>query len=234
MKPVFVVQNESDCPPAYLGDALDRRGIEWRVVRLHEGDALPDPAEAAGVAAMGGAMGSYDEDAHPFLVAEKRFLAACTAAGVPVLGICLGCQLLADALGGRAYLADSAEVTFAPIAPTRAGERDPIVAAFAGRPVIRFHRDTFDLPPDATLLASAGGFAQAFRVGSAIGIQPHPEVTAVILADWLTDGDARQMAIDAGTDPDDLVETFSAAVIEVEATAAVIFDAWIDEVLAAS
>ena len=232
MKPVVVVQNESDCPAAYLGDALDRRGIEWRVVRLHEGDALPDPSDAAGVAAMGGAMGAYDEDEYPFLAAEKRFLAACAAAGVPVLGICLGCQLLADALGGRAYLADTAEVTFAPIELTAEGQGDPTVAAFDGRPVIRFHRDTFDLPPDATLLASAGGFAQAFRSGSAIGIQPHPEVTAAILADWLADGDARRMAIDAGTDPDDLVEVFRAATVDVEATAAAIFDAWIDEVLA--
>lgn len=233
MKPVFVLQNESDCPAAYLGDALDRRGIEWRVVRLHEGDALPDPHDAAGVAAMGGAMGAYDEDKYPFLAAEKRLLAACTAVGVPVIGICLGCQLLADALGGRTYLADAAEVTFAPIELTVEGDRDPIGAAFDGHPVIRFHQDTFDLPPSAILLASAAGFAQAFRIGSAVGVQPHPEVTPDILADWLADGDARQMTIDAGTDPDDLVEAFRSATVDVEATAAAIFDAWIDEVLTA-
>ena len=230
MNPVFVIQNESDCPAAYLGDALDRRGVQWTVVRLHDGDALPDPREAAGVVALGGAMGSYEEDAYPYLVDQKRFLAECAATGVPVLGICLGCQLLADALGGRAYLADSAEVVFASIGPTPAGEREPIVAAFDGRPVIRFHRDTFDLPSDATLLASAGGFAQAFRSGSAVGIQPHPEVTPAILAGWLEDGEARQMAIDAGTDPDRLVTAFTEAVSGVEATAAAVFNAWIDEI----
>ncbi len=233
MKPVFVIQNESDCPAAYLGDALDRRGIEWRIIRLHEGDALPDPGDAAGVAVMGGAMGAYEDDEYPFLVAEKRFLAACAAAGVPVLGICLGCQLLADALGGRAYLADAAEVLFAPIDLTVEGRGDPTVAALDGRPVVRFHRDTFDLPDGATLLASAGGFAQAFRSGSAVGLQPHPEVTAAILAGWLADGAARQMAIEAGTDPDDFVDTFRAATVDVEATAAAVFDAWLREVLAA-
>ena len=234
MKPVVVIQNESDCPAAYLGDALDRRRVEWKVVLLYEGQPLPAVRDVAGVAALGGAMGAYDEEAHPFLIEEKRLLAECAAAGVPTLGICLGCQLLADALGGRAYLADSAEVLFAPIEPTVEGESEPIAAAFGGRAVIRFHRDTFDLPPDATLLASAGGFAQAFRAGSAVGVQPHPEVTSAILAGWLQDGDARQMALDAGTDPDALAATFAAATADVEVTAAAVFDAWIDEVLAAS
>jgi GMP synthase (glutamine-hydrolysing) len=173
-------------------------------------------------------MGAYEEDAYPFLVEEKRFLATCTDMGVPVIGICLGCQLLADALGGRAYLADSPEVVFAPVEPTADGMDDPIVAALAGRPVIRFHRDTFDLPPRATLLATGGGFNHAFRVGRSIGIQPHPEVTPELLGCWLADGEARQLAIDAGTDPDELVEIFAGAEAEVRETAAAVFDAWID------
>ena len=231
MKPVVVLQNEPDAPAAYLGDALDRRGIEWTVVRLDAGEVLPDPGSVSGVAALGGAMGAYDEDAYPFLVDEKRFLAACTKIGIPVLGICLGCQLLADALGGRAYLADSAEVVFAPVEPTADGIGDPIVAALAGRRVIRFHQDTFDLPPGATLLATGGGFNHAFRVGTAVGIQPHPEVTPSLLGGWLADGDARQLAIDSGTDPDALVEAFAAAEAEVKETAAAVFDAWIDEIV---
>lgn len=230
MKPVVVLQNEADAPAAYLGDALDRRGIEWAAVRLDAGEVPPDPESVSGVAALGGAMGAYDESTYPFLVDEKRFLAACTKIGIPVLGICLGCQLLADALGGRAYLADSAEVVFAPVEPTSEGIGDPIVAALAGRRVIRFHQDSFDLPPGATLLATGGGFNHAFRRGTAVGIQPHPEVTAALLGEWLADGDARQLAIDSGTDPDLLVEAFAAAEAEVMETAAAVFDAWIDEI----
>lgn len=230
MKTVVVLQNEADAPAAYLGEALDRRGIEWTVVRLDLGETPPNPESVSAVAALGGAMGAYDERTYPFLVDEKRFLATCTKIGIPVLGICLGCQLLADALGGRACRADSAEVVFAPVEPTSDGIGDPIVAALAGRRVIRFHQDTFDLPPGATLLATGGGFNHAFRRGTAVGIQPHPEVTAALLGEWLADGDARQLAIDSGTDPDRLVEAFAAAEAEVVETAAAVFDAWIDEI----
>lgn len=231
MKAVAILQNEPDAPAGYLGDALDRRGIEWMALRLDAGEELPDPDGLLGVAALGGAMGAYEEDAYPFLVEEKRFLAVCTGRGIPVIGICLGCQLLADALGGRAYLADSAEVVYAPVEPTADGMNDPITAALAGRRVVRFHRDTFDLPPHATLLATGGGFNHAFRVGSAIGIQPHPEVTPELLGRWLADGEAREVAINAGTDPDVLVETFAAAEAEGRETAAAVFDAWIDEIV---
>lgn len=231
MKAVAILQNEPDAPAGYLGDALDRRGIEWMALRLDAGEELPDPGGVLGVAALGGAMGAYEEDVYPFLAEEKRFLAVCTDRGIPVIGICLGCQLLADALGGRAYLADSPEVVYAPVEPTADGMDDPITAALAGRRVMRFHRDTFDLPPHATLLATGGGFNHAFRVGSAIGIQPHPEVTPELLGRWLADGDAREMAINAGTDPDGLVETFAAAEAEGRETAAAVFDAWIDEIV---
>jgi GMP synthase (glutamine-hydrolysing) len=230
VKPVLVVSNEREAPAGYLGDALDRRGIDWRVVRIDVGEALPDVETVSGVAVLGGAMGAYDEATFPFLIDEKRFVGACVEAGNPVLGICLGSQLLADALGGRAYLADSPEVVFAPVEVSDVGRSDPVAAAFARRPVIRIHRDTFELPSGAALLATGGGYPQVFRIGSALGIQPHPEVTPDILADWLVDGDARQIAIEAGTDPDAIVDAFQLAQPSVEAMAADVFDAWIDEV----
>jgi GMP synthase (glutamine-hydrolysing) len=230
VKPVIVVRNEPEAPAGYLGEALDRRGIDWNVVRVDEGESLPDCRTVSGVAVLGGAMGAYDEAAFPFLNEEKRLMAACVAAGIPVLGICLGCQLLADALGGRAYRADSAEVAFAPVELSDAGRSEPVALALAGRRILRFHRDTFTVPPGATLLATGGGYAQVFRIGSALGIQPHPEVTAEILADWLAGGDARRMAIDAGTDPVAIVEAFRSAQASVEVMAADVFDAWIDEV----
>lgn len=231
MKPIVVLRNEDMAPSGYLGDALDRRGVEWRVVRLDAGDPLPEVEGVSGVAVLGGPMGVYDDAEFPFLVDEKQFLVECASAGIPVLGICLGCQLLADALGGRAYLADRAELVFAPVAATPEGHAEPVVRALAGRSVIRYHQDTFDVPPEGVLLATGGGFDQAFRRGSALGLQPHPEVTPHLLGGWLGSGRGRQRAIDLGVDPDALLTEFSASEEQVEAMAAEVFDAWLDEVL---
>jgi GMP synthase (glutamine-hydrolysing) len=230
MKPILVLRNEPEAPAGFLGDALDRRGVDWRTVRLDAGDLLPAPGEVGGVAVLGGAMGVHDEQQFPFLVREKRFVADCVHAGIPVLGLCLGCQMLAEVLGGRAYRAGSAEVVFEAIEPTEDGLSEPVVAAMAGRRVIRFHQDTFDLPKGATVLATGGGFLQAFRMGAAIGIQPHPEVTPTLLSGWLAGGGGRRFAIESGADPDEIIAAFTAARAEVEATAAAVFEPWIDEV----
>ncbi len=231
MKPIVVLRNEHDAPAGYLGDALDHRGLAWNVVQLDAGDPLPEAVDVSGVAILGGAMSVFDEEEFPFLVDEKKFLLDCVNAGIPVLGICLGCQMLAETLGGSAYRADEGEVVFAPIDLTRDGYNDPVVAALAGRRTIRFHQDTFDVPPGATTLATGGGFDQAFRLGSAIGIQPHPEVTPDLLSGWLGSGTGREVAIRFGSDPDAVLAEFSAAETEAAATASAVFEAWIDEVL---
>lgn len=231
MKPIVVLRNEGIATPGYLGDALDRSGVEWRVICLDAGDPLPEAEEVSGVAVLGGPMGVYDDEEFPFLVDEKQFLVECTNADIPVLGICLGCQLLADALGGRAYLAARAEVVFAPVTATPEGHAEPVVRALTGRSVFRYHQDTFDLPPGGVLLATGGGFDQAFRFGSALGLQPHPEVTPHVLGGWLGSGRGRQRAIDLGVDPDALLAEFSASEEQVAAMAAEVFGGWLGEVL---
>lgn len=228
MSPVVVLRNERDAPAGYLGAVLDRRGVDWLVVRLDAGDPLPGTADTSAVVVLGGAMGVHDEEAFPFLSDEKRFLRACLAEDVPIFGICLGCQMLADMLGGRAYRAESAEIVFAPVELTPAGRADPVISTLADRRVMRFHEDTYDPPPGAVVLANGGGFDQAFRVGQALGLQPHPEVTPELLGGWLGSGSGRDLAIRSGFDPDGIVEAFTAAEEDVEATATTLFNAWLD------
>ena len=203
--------------------------MPWRIFRLDQEEDLPTVDAVAGVVVLGGLMGAYDTAAFPYLEDERAFLADCANRRVPVLGICLGAQLLADTLGGTAFRADRPEATFGPVALTPAGVADPVMAALDDRPVLRLHQDTWELPPNATRIADGGGFEQAFRIGSALGIQPHPEVTPDIVAGWLDLEESRRMVRKAGADPADIVEAVTHAQRGVAETASRFFEAWLSQ-----
>jgi len=126
---------------------------------------------------MGGPMSVNDEEQYSWLVEEKRFLRECIAAGKPVLGICLGAQLIASAMGARVYPNSVKEIGWFPIQGVSAGEGT--FSFPASLEVFHWHGETFDLPPGARLLASSQGCAnQAFQLGSlVIGLQFHLETT---------------------------------------------------------
>ncbi len=222
---IVVLQHNEIAPPGYLGAVL---GDDAVVVRIDRGDAVPDPSDCDGIVVLGGVMGAYDEEEYPFLVAEKAMLRKAVGAAVPVLGICLGCQLLADALGGAAYQAPSFEVQFGPCTLTDAGRSDPI-ARFLGEPVLTLHEDTWDLPPGAVLLAESDAYRQAFRLGSAVGIQPHPEVTPEIVESWVPSIGADRLR-NAGVEPDELLRRLADHRAESEAIAGELFGAWLESV----
>lgn len=223
MSNVVVVRHDPTVPQGYLADVLPKR---TREVRLDRGDVLPEPDAVAGLIVLGGTMGVYDEDRHAFLAAEKAYLRRVVAAGLPVLGICLGCQLLAEALGGAAYPAPSIEARFAPCDVTEAGDADPVVRHLA-RPVLSLHQDTWEPPPGSSVLASSDRHPQAFRHGSALGIQPHPEASPEMAAVWIAALGAGRVA-ESGADPDAILEDMDARRSESEATAHDLFGAWLD------
>ena len=156
-------------------------------VELDEGEALPDWRELDAVLAMGGPMGTYDEAEHPWLAAEKDFVREAAEGGKPFLGVCLGVQLLASALGAEVWPMDQAEVGLLPVELTEEGREHPL---FAGMPEplvsLQWHGDTFELPEGATLLASSPAAPhQAFQAGeAAYGVQFHLEVTPEMAREW--------------------------------------------------
>ncbi|SDD04740.1 GMP synthase (glutamine-hydrolysing) [Sanguibacter gelidistatuariae] len=192
---VLVVQHAAWEEPGIIARALDSRGLTWRAVTALDdpNPDLPDVAELDGLVVMGGPMGALDDAAHPGLAAERRLLAEATAAGVPVLGVCLGMQLLAVALGARLHTGRGSEVGMAPVALTGAGLRDPMlypltVDATPDPVVLHWHGDAVDAPAGSTVLASSDVTpVQAFRHGSALGLQFHLEVDGPLLARWLAE-----------------------------------------------
>jgi GMP synthase (glutamine-hydrolysing) len=173
-------------PPAAFEDELLARGHDLHRVELDEGEPLPDWRDFDAVIVMGGPMGAYEEESHPWLVEEKRAIAEAARAGHPVWGVCLGAQLLAGALGARVYPGPEAEVGLLPVELTPAAADDPVFRdAPQSFPTLQWHGDTFDLPEGATLLASSPAYAnQAFVYKNAYALQFHLEVSPELAGEW--------------------------------------------------
>jgi GMP synthase-like glutamine amidotransferase len=139
---------------------------------------------------MGGPMNVYEEEQYPWLAAEKNLIRACVAAGKAVLGICLGAQLIADALGGKVARAPFEEIGWHPVELTEAGRREGVVAGFPSRfTALHWHGDMFSVPDGATLLASSAGCpnqAFSFGDGRVVGLQFHLEETRESLTELVT------------------------------------------------
>ncbi|MDA2979097.1 MAG: type 1 glutamine amidotransferase [Actinomycetota bacterium] len=224
---ILVLQNDVEVPIGRLEDSASAAGHEIVLVALFAGDRLLPFEEFDAIVILGGGMGAYDESIFPFLAEEKRFLTEAVAAGVPTLGLCLGGQLLADALGGSAYLAQRPEIEFTRVMPRVAD--DLLADTLTSARTLLFHRDTFDLPDGATLIASSARYPQAFRFGSAVAVQPHPEVTGKVAADWIDDPTQKVDLDRAGASAADLKAEIHAAEPEMSRLASSFFAAWFSE-----
>ncbi|MCZ4354409.1 type 1 glutamine amidotransferase [Roseovarius aestuarii] len=199
MKLLILQHTDGEHPAAFTGQIALARD-DATIVRLHRGEIIPDLALFDAMLVMGGPMDVWEEDTHPWLVAEKRAIANWVGTGRPYLGVCLGHQLLVEAMGGRCRKMDRPEVGVFPIQLSEAGLVAPI---FTGLPnplrVMQWHGVEADvLPADTTLLASnAACRAQAIRVGTrAWGVQFHPEIDEGLLSFWMGDPANRAAAID--------------------------------------
>ncbi|HTD07640.1 MAG TPA: type 1 glutamine amidotransferase [Solirubrobacteraceae bacterium] len=170
--------------PGLIAVQAHAHGIELDERHLYRGDTLPSLDQLAGLVVLGGPMGVGDTEQYPHLAAEIDLLAGAVAADMPVLGVCLGAQLLACALGGQVGSTGSTEVGIGSVALTPAGERDGVLGP-SGRfvPVLHWHDDMFTIPPGAELLASSDRCVnQAFRAGRAYGLQFHVELDGGLVA----------------------------------------------------
>ncbi|WP_374653685.1 type 1 glutamine amidotransferase [Dongia sp.] len=198
MKRILIIVPELVAPPGILGQALIAQGVHYDAVfpvarfasyAPMDYPGLPQgPANYAGLIVLGGPMSARDEHLYPFLTETMALIRSFTAAERPVLGVCLGAQIIAHAFGGEIYRMDRLESGFHQLDLTPEGQRDPLFEGVP-RPVTAFenhYEATRDTPGAVPLMTGGACPVQAFRVGAkTYGVQFHIEVTIDIVRDWI-------------------------------------------------
>jgi GMP synthase-like glutamine amidotransferase len=190
------IENEG---PGTLGEYLLSKNVTLRTCRLYDHEPLPEePSAFDAVVSMGGPMNVYEEGKYPFLKEETLFLRRAITSGVPILGICLGAQMIAKACGSPVRKAPAGELGWARIRLTSAARTDPLFRGVSDTlQVFQWHDDTFDVPSGGLRLATSPACPnQAFRYRNAYGLQFHVEVTPEMLREWFKDRIERQQMLD--------------------------------------
>ena len=218
---LLVVEHEKACPPAHLGRWLTEAGAELAVWRPYRGEPLPDLTAYDGLVVLGGSMGADDDAAHEWIGPTKELLRRAVSEHMPTLGICLGHQLLASALGGRVTANPSGQqLGLVEVGWTAAAADDPLMSDLtdgATRRGVHWNHDiVIEPPPGADLIAATpAGEVQALRYGPrAWGVQWHPEVDVPVLVSW-ADGD-RDDHLERGIDQQALLDEIDAARAELD------------------
>ncbi len=189
MKPVAIFRQAPTEGPGYFATYLDRHGIPWQLIKIDAGDPVPaDPRGFSGLALMGGAMSVNDN--LPWIAPMLRLIRAGVDADVPVLGHCLGGQLMSKALGGSVGRNPLKEIGWGEIAvadtPTARLWFGPVLQTFVS---FHWHGETFTVPPGAQrVLSNSYCDNQAFVLGKHLGMQCHIEMTGEMVDSWCESG----------------------------------------------
>ena len=212
----LAIVHQPDAGPGVFADAMRSSSVELDQWLIAEEPAPADPLGYDAVLTFGGAMHADQEAEHPWLADEKALLAELVERRVPLLGMCLGCQLVADAAGGSARRASEPEIGWHEVELTPEAADDPILRGLPQRfEAFQWHSYEARLPPDATALATSPICLQAFRMGGiAWGIQFHAEVSRADVEHWIDDYRSDPDTVRIGLDPEALRERTLASIAE--------------------
>jgi GMP synthase (glutamine-hydrolysing) len=202
---IACLHNLQDAFTGHAGVAMRAAGAVLDERRLRDGDPLPRLDEVDGIVGFGGEQSVVDIDRDPLLLAEAELLRAAVERCVPVLGVCLGGQLLAHALGGSVRRLPRRMIAWTPLAALPAATGDPVLGALPeGAMALHWNEDGFEPPPGAVeLLRRPGATCEGFRVGDcAWGVQFHAEVDDETLGGWYRDWGAAGLAAAGVSEPE--------------------------------
>jgi len=203
---VLVIENEEGGGPGQLAGAATEAGLALDV-RAAADEAVPERlGDAAGLVVLGASYDVRDAERYPHLYRVMDLIREAAATERPALGICLGGQLAAEALGGRVERgADGPEIGWVTVRATQEAGADPVAAAVGqGTPLLMWHHDVFVPPPGAVRVLTSDGYPdQGFRLGSVWGVQAHPEANEPVVAEWVSSrGGAKDLRANGVTDED--------------------------------
>jgi GMP synthase-like glutamine amidotransferase len=184
MKPIAIFRHAAIEGPGYLAEFLDERKIPWQLIRIDAGDAVPRSAGAySGLVFMGGPMSVNDD--LPWITHELALIREAVAGDIPVLGHCLGGQLMSGALGGAVTRNPVKEIGWGEVTVAGNGAARAWFGEVRHCNAFHWHGETFTLPQGATLLLSSAHCAnQAWAIGKHLALQCHVEMTAAMIASW--------------------------------------------------
>ena len=230
MKPVAILRHSRTEGPGYFATFLDSRRVPWKLVKVDAGEAVPaDPHGLSGLVLMGGPMSV--NDALPWIAEVLALVNKAVDADIPVLGHCLGGQLISKALGGSVARNPVKEIGWGPVTvEDNAPAHDWFGATreFSG---FHWHGETFSLPPKATRLAVSPYFAnQAFALGRHLGMQCHVEMTPELIRAWCADWDKEgvRRAEPSVQTPAQMLERVDERVRTLNGIAARLYERWIE------
>jgi GMP synthase-like glutamine amidotransferase len=202
----LAIVHQPDAGPGVFAEAMRARGVQLDQWMIAEAPPPADPAAYDAVLTFGGAMHVDQEERHPWLRDEKTLLADVIDRGVPLLGMCLGAQLVASAAGAEPHRATVPEIGWHPVELTPEADDDPVLSALPPRfEAFQWHSYESPLPSGATPLATSEVCLQAYRLdGPAWGIQFHAEVSANDAEYWIDDYRSDPDAVRIGLDPEAL------------------------------
>jgi GMP synthase (glutamine-hydrolysing) len=189
MEEVLVFQHDPFEDLGFFAEVLQKHGADYRVIRLFHGEMPGEEwKNVSALIILGGPMGVDEEESFSFLRWEKRIIRAAIDEGVPILGVCLGAQLIAATLGTQVFHGPVKEIGWSPISITAHGQVDSLLGYLPeNATVFQWHSDGFELPAGAVRLATSAHYGtQAFRIGRSIyGLQFHLEVTPRMIERWI-------------------------------------------------